>query len=309
MSILYAMGLDYDVDQEFYRGVQVMDFIMDNLGIDIAYLSIPKSADFLIVDSKVQQGVFDKGVVGTADNSVIHHVFLSYGHKLAAKFIHLLQIAATSYLDIVGFSVGWGDCVVQHEQLHDKDLEDAIQTDLKNGKKPNEGELLEATGVIIRLEPPEGVNSRNNNLLTMIQSGAKGSIVNFNQITRAVGQQMVGATRVPSEFGRGRTLPHFNPGDNGLYAGGYVPRSFAAGLTPEQFFFHAMGGRIGLIDTAVKTSSTGAQYRRLVKVLERAVVKEDGLGGRMVVNSTTNQIIQWNYGEDDFDGTYLKKLA
>lgn len=67
-----------------------------------------------------------------------------------------------------------------------------------------------------------------------------------------------------------------------------------------------MGGRIGLIDTSCKTADTGATQRRLVKVLENAVIKEDGYGGRMVVNGSTGQIIQFNYGEDDFDGTYLK---
>ena len=208
--------------------------------------------------------------------------------------------------------MGIGDCVVKHETLHDKELEEMLQKEQTEGKAPDEELLAEATGSVIRLEAPHHSNPDNNNLLTMIQSGAKGSMVNYNQITRAVGQQTVGANRVPPEFGRsgpGRTLPHFKEGDRGLYAGGFVRNSYVKGLTPHEFFFHSMGGRIGMIDTSCKTADTGAQQRRLVKVLENAVIREDGHGGRMVVNGSTGQVIQFNFGEDNFDGTYLKKKA
>jgi DNA-directed RNA polymerase II subunit RPB1 len=307
MGILNEVEIyDQDVDRRDYRGTEVMDAVLVHLGVNLGDLDIPKSG-FVMRGGKVIRGVFDKGVVGAADNSVIHHIFLSYGHAVAAKFIHMMQTAATAFLDMDGFSVGVGDCVVPHEPLHDRALEAAIQKDQQQGIPPDEELLAEATGAVIRLEAPEGCTSENNRLLTMIQSGAKGSMVNFNQITRAVGQQTVGASRVPLELKSRRTLPHFPRGDRGLYAGGYVPNSYVKGLRPEEFFFHAMGGRIGLIDTSCKTADTGAQYRRLVKVLELATIKDDGQGGRMVVNGTTGQVISFNYGEDNFDGTYLKK--
>lgn len=312
MAIMYELHIeDIEIERRDHRGVEVMDAVLAHLGIDIDLLMIPK-AGFVMRDSKVVSGVFDKSVVGSADNSVIHHIFLSYDHKMAARFIHLMQTAATTFLDMDGFSVGIGDCVVKHEPLHDKELEEMIQKEQAEGKAPEEELLAEATGSIIRLEAPHHSNPDNNNLLTMIQSGAKGSMVNYNQITRAVGQQTVGANRVPPEFGHsgpGRTLPHFKEGDRGLYAGGFVRNSYVKGLTPHEFFFHSMGGRIGMIDTSCKTADTGAQQRRLVKVLENAVIKEDGHGGRMVVNGSTGQIIQFNFGEDNFDGTYLKKKA
>jgi DNA-directed RNA polymerase II subunit RPB1 len=62
-------------------------------------------------------------------------------------------------------------------------------------------------------------------------------------------------------------LPHFIKDDYGPEAKGFVENSYLQGLTPIEFFFHAMGGREGLIDTAVKTSETGYIQRRLVKVL------------------------------------------
>ena len=71
-----------------------------------------------------------------------------------------------------------------------------------------------------------------------------------------VGQQNVEGKRIPFGF-RHRTLPHFIKDDYGPESRGFVENSYLAGLTPTEFYFHAMGGREGLIDTAVKTSETG----------------------------------------------------
>jgi DNA-directed RNA polymerase II subunit RPB1 len=61
--------------------------------------------------------------------------------------------------------------------------------------------------------------------------------------------------------------------DYGPESRGFVENSYLRGLTPQEFFFHAMGGREGLIDTAVKTSSTGYIQRRLVKAMEDLIIK------------------------------------
>lgn len=71
-----------------------------------------------------------------------------------------------------------------------------------------------------------------------------------------MGQQNVEGKRIPFGF-RKRTLPHFIKDDYGPESRGFVENSYLAGLTPSEFFFHAMGGREGLIDTAVKTAETG----------------------------------------------------
>ena len=80
-----------------------------------------------------------------------------------------------------------------------------------------------------------------------------------------VGQQNVEGKRIAYGFKR-RTLPHFIQDDNGPEARGFVENSYLAGLLPSEFFFHAMGGREGLIDTAIKTAETGYIQRRLIKV-------------------------------------------
>lgn len=96
-----------------------------------------------------------------------------------------------------------------------------------------------------------------NSALRMAQCGSKGSALNISQMMACLGQQSVGGSRIQDGFVN-RTLPHFPVG--ALYPGakGFVANSFFSGLTATEFFFHTMGGREGLVDTAVKTAETGA---------------------------------------------------
>jgi len=109
----------------------------------------------------------------------------------------------------------------------------------------------------------------------MVSAGSKGSNLNIAQIMACVGQQNVEGRRIPYGFYR-RTLPHFTKDNYNPDARGFVLGSYLSGLQPDEFFFHAMGGREGLIDTAVKTSETGYLQRRLIKALEDVMVKYDG---------------------------------
>ena len=104
-------------------------------------------------------------------------------------------------------------------------------------------------------------------MVNMVSSGSKGSDLNIVQMIGCLGQQNVSGKRIPYGFDN-RTLPHFTKFDDSPNARGFVENSFISGLTPEELFFHAMGGRTGLIDTAVKTSQTGYIQRRLIKGLE-----------------------------------------
>ena len=56
-----------------------------------------------------------------------------------------------------------------------------------------------------------------------------------------------------------------------------------------------MGGRIGLIDTAVKTSTTGYIQRRLIKGMEDIQVMYDN-----TVRNNQNKIVQFSYGGTNF---------
>ena len=127
-------------------------------------------------------------------------------------------------------------------------------------------------------------------------SGSKGSNINISQVIACVGQQNVEGKRIPFGF-RKRTLPHFIKDDYGPESKGFVENSYLAGLTPSEFYFHAMGGREGLIDTAVKTAETGYIQRRLIKAMESVMVHYDG-----TVRNSVGQLIQLRYGEDGLCG-------
>lgn len=316
MAILYEMGLDDDFNRpcvfkprRLYSGNRILSKAIEAVGVTLHHYE--PNDNFLIMDNVVLKGVMNKSIIGTSDNSIIHHVYLMAGHKAAGKFIHLMQTAATAYLDIIGFSVGISDCIVDHDKINFDDLDEHLLHKFKqgNGKwtERDESALCDALSELTKLPAPDNNSIKDNRLLDMITSGAKGSMMNFNQITNVVGQQIEAEGRVSKRFNNGeRTLPHFNKNDPTAGPRGLVKSSFIKGLRPEEFFMHAMGGRIGLIDTACKTATTGDQYRRLVKTLEPLVIKDVGNGQRMVINSITNEIVQFHYGENDFDGTYLK---
>lgn len=115
-----------------------------------------------------------------------------------------------------------------------------------------------------------------------------------------MGQQNVEGKRIPFGF-RKRTLPHFIKDDYGPESRGFVENSYLAGLTPSEFYFHAMGGREGLIDTAVKTAETGYIQRRLIKAMESVMVNYDG-----TVRNSVSQVIQLRYGEDGLAGEFVE---
>jgi DNA-directed RNA polymerase II subunit RPB1 len=142
-----------------------------------------------------------------------------------------------------------------------------------------------------------------NNVKQMVVAGSKGSFLNISQMTACVGQQNVEGKRIPFGF-QDRTLPHFTKDDHSPESRGFVENSYLRGLTPQEFFFHAMGGREGLIDTAVKTAETGYIQRRLVKALEDVAAKYDG-----TVRNALGDVVQFCYGEDGMDGAKLEKQS
>ena len=139
-----------------------------------------------------------------------------------------------------------------------------------------------------------------NNFKAMVVAGSKGSKINISQVIACVGQQNVEGKRIPFGF-KHRTLPHFIKDDYSPLAKGFVENSYLIGLTPSEFFFHAMGGREGLIDTAVKTAETGYIQRRLIKAMESVMVKYDG-----TVRNSMNYLVQLCYGEDGLAGEMVE---
>lgn len=98
-------------------------------------------------------------------------------------------------------------------------------------------------------------------------------------------------------------MPHFAKDDYGPESRGFVENSYLTGLTPAEFYFHAMGGREGLIDTAVKTADTGYISRRLMKGLEDMMVRYDG-----TVRTARDVVVQFLYGEDGMAGEFFETI-
>jgi DNA-directed RNA polymerase II subunit RPB1 len=134
----------------------------------------------------------------------------------------------------------------------------------------------------------------------MVTAGSKGGSVNIVQMVGTLGQQNVDGKRVQHGF-EGRVLPHSTRYDDGADARGFVSSSFAKGLNPQEFVFHCMGGRVGLIDTAVRTSECGYISRKLIKAMEDAKIHHDG-----TVRNAVGHVIQTLYGEDGFDSTSIE---
>ena len=177
---------------------------------------------------------------------------------------------------------------------NDSGKSDSEQFELQVNSHLNKAVQDSGTKGIIEL--PE-----NNRMVSLVKSGSKGSNINIGQMISCLGQQNVEGKRIPYGF-TDRTLPHFHKFDDGPSSRGFVESSFVKGLNPTEFFFHAMAGREGLIDTAVKTSETGYIQRRLVKSMEDLEICLD-----FTVRDSRNNIVQFLYGEDGMESTKIEK--
>ena len=179
------------------------------------------------------------------------------------------------------------------ERKYNTSLNDEFETLVTN-------ELNTAADEIGKLTR-DNLNVVNNRFVNMENAGSKGNPINICQMIACVGQCAVDGKRIPKHY-KNRTLPHFSQFDNNSESRGFVENSFYKGLKPHEFYFHPMGGREGIIDTAVKTSETGYIQRRLIKALEDVKVNYD-----LTLRNHNDEIIQFLYGEDGYDSSKLEK--
>jgi DNA-directed RNA polymerase beta' subunit len=266
------------------------------------------------------RGQMDKSVLGAGTKGLLQRVCNDFGNMASAKFIDDLQNVVTEYMKSAAFSVGISDLisdkktndnivqVITKKKTDVKNLIDQVQIGLfeNNTGKTNEQEFETQVNSILNQATSEsgkiGLKNldKNNRFVIMVNAGSKGSDLNISQMISCLGQQNVDGKRIPYGF-ENRTLPHFTKYDDSPGARGFVESSYINGLSPQELFFHAMGGRVGLIDTAVKTSTTGYIQRRLIKGLEDLMVSYD-----MTVRTNKNKIIQFKYGDDNIDTTKVE---
>jgi DNA-directed RNA polymerase II subunit RPB1 len=273
-----------------------------------------------IEKGEVVAGTLCKKTLGTSEGSLIHVIWEEVGPDAARKFLGHTQWLVNYWLLQQGFSIGIGDTIADAatmEKINEtigkakSDVKDLIklaqdkQLEAQPGRTMKESFENRVNGVLNKARDEAGASaqrslSESNNLKAMVTAGSKGTFINISQMTACVGQQNVEGKRIPYGF-VDRTLPHFTKDDYGPESRGFVENSYLRGLTPQEFFFHAMGGREGLIDTAVKTSETGYIQRRLVKAMEDVMVKYDG-----TVRNSLGDVIQFLYGEDGMDSVWIE---
>jgi DNA-directed RNA polymerase II subunit RPB1 len=280
----------------------------------------PTDAQVLIQDGELLTGTLCKKTLGASAGSLVHVVWMDDGPEAARAFLSQTQYLVNHWLLQHGFSIGIGDTVADEGTMRViQETIAAAEDEVKKLTQKLQSRELEAQPGRTMMESFENQVNQvlnkarddagrfaqaslkdTNNVVRMVTAGSKGSFINISQMIACVGQQNVEGKRIPFGFA-GRTLPHFTKDDLGPESRGFVSNSYLSGLTPQELFFHAMGGREGLIDTAVKTSSTGYIQRRLVKAMEDFTIRYDG-----TVRNAAGGVIQFLYGEDGMDGTAVE---
>ncbi|KAL1944308.1 hypothetical protein VTO73DRAFT_3493 [Trametes versicolor] len=297
----------------------------------------------VFMDGELLSGILDKSAFGASDYGLVHSVYELYGADVAGKLLGVLSRLFTKFLQHRAFTCRMDDLALtpdgnaRRADLIAKStnlgtegaienfpvlkttpegerpavlrslLEDVLRDDSKMAglDVTVKGKLAKLTKSIADAVMPHGLLRQfpHNHMQAMTVSGAKGSAVNAQQISCALGQQELEGRRVPVMVS-GKTLPSFKPFETKAIAGGYVASRFLTGVKPQEFFFHCMAGREGLIDTAVKTSRSGYLQRCLIKHLEGVRVHYDN-----TVRGSDSSIYQFNYGGDSLDVTKQKHLT
>ncbi|RWS26622.1 DNA-directed RNA polymerase I subunit RPA1-like protein [Leptotrombidium deliense] len=290
-------------------------------------------SEVIIRKGELVCGIVDKANIGSTPYGLAHCFYELYGGKYSTAFMTALARLANNFLQIKsGLTLGILDILVEEDA--DKKRKKIIAKSNEAGKKAtakalnidsyNDTQLLtEKYREAHCSRDPQGLKLLDNfmksqtdelnnqiskvcldglvkrfpynNLQLMIKAGAKGGTVNALQISCLMGQIELEGRRVPLMMS-GRTLPSFVPYDTSPRAGGFVTGRFLTGIRPQEYFFHCMAGREGLIDTAVKTSRSGYLQRCLIKHLEGLVVNYD-----LTVRDSDGSVIQFFYGEDGLD--------
>lgn len=291
-------------------------------------------AEVIIRGGELLVGVLDKTHYGATPYGLIHCIYELYGGPYSSRLLSALGRLFTTHLQHIGFTLGVSDILVKSDA--DKKRSEiigrsrsvagrvAITRALGIGPGTDVGDIVdelerqcrdaevrtranvdraykevvnEYTNEINKVCLPSGLITPfpANNLQLMVQSGAKGSTVNTMQISCLLGQIELEGKRPPVMIS-GRSLPSFPVSEFAPRAGGFIDGRFMTGIQPQEFFFHCMAGREGLIDTAVKTSRSGYLQRCLIKHLEGLSVGYD-----LTVRDSDRSVIQFMYGEDGMD--------
>jgi len=304
-----ADGVD-DEGREYWTGRTLFSELLPD-DLDLSFTS-SAGDDVVIEDGRLIEGTIDEDAVGAFGGEVVDTLTKEYGETRSRVFINEIASLAMRAIMNFGFSIGIDDESIP--PAAEEQVDDAIESaydrvqELISTYEAGELESLPGRGVDETLEMKimqtlgkardsagdiaDDHFGDDNPAVVMAQSGARGSMLNLTQMAGCVGQQAVRGERINRGY-EDRTLSHFKPNDLSADAHGFVENSYRNGLTPREFFFHAMGGREGLVDTAVRTSKSGYLQRRLINALSELEAQYDG-----TVRDTSGRIVQFEFGED-----------
>src|ERR671914_1914797 len=272
--------------------------------------------DVVIKNGELISGVIDKASIGAEEpDSVLHRIAKDYGTDAARKFLDSILTMLKTYITHRGFSYGYSDLWLSDETRGE--ISDVIQKayakvhelieqykdgtlPLTRGLAPEEALELYVVNELSRARDRAGKNADrafpdDNSGVIMASTGARGSTLNIGQMTAALGQQSIRGKRIQKGY-HNRSLPHYKRNDANPDSKGFIKSNYRDGLSPLEFFFHAMGGREGLVDTAVRTQQSGYMQRRLINALEHLKIEYDH-----TVRDPHGNIVQYLYGEDGID--------
>lgn len=306
--------------EDLWSGKQLISLLFPTdfqYGVVAAPIDLKNCKNVVVRNGFFLTGVLKKATMGTSSGGFVDVLYRQYGCMKTVRWMSDVQRLINAWLCTRGFAVGVKDCVLGLSG--EARVRERIETTMSIANElleeevtpgSDEAQVLEGTVVRILskcLMHTGGIVDEelgnDNAIRKMVQSGSKGNPINLSQICGCVGQQSVEGRRVFAEKG-GRTLSCFQKLDNSLAGQGFVSNSYALGLHPHEYFFHAMGGREGLVDTAVKTATTGYIQRRQVKAMEDHKVCYDG-----TVRNASEAIVDFSYGGDGLDPTRLERVA
>src|ERR671913_1713097 len=272
--------------------------------------------DVVIKNGELISGVIDKASIGAEEpDSVLHRIAKDYGNDVAQKFLNSILIMLKTFITHRGFTYGYSDLWLSEEthkeitevikKAYDK-IGELIQQykegtlPLTRGLSPEEALELYLVNELSRARDRAGRTAdrafpNDNSGVIMASTGARGSTLNIGQMTAALGQQSIRGKRIQKGY-HNRSLPHFKKSDANPDSKGFIKSNYRDGLSPLEFFFHAMGGREGLVDTAVRTQQSGYMQRRLINALEHLKIEYDH-----TVRDPHGNIVEYLYGEDGID--------
>jgi DNA-directed RNA polymerase beta' subunit len=276
-----------------------------------------KVKKFEVINSVIKAGKLDKHSFKALSSGLIPLIYHDYGPTACRNFLDNTQRLICRWLMLDGFSVGLSDLMMEVDpkiavkdviKTH-KDQAIKLLDDFRSGIEKNdtiydnesfiENKLI---NIVNKLNKEvenicmQTLSDDTNRMINMVNSGSKGKISNVTQIMGCVAQIKVEGKRIPYGF-TGRTLPHYTKYDDGPEARGFVENGFIEGLTPQEVFFHAMGGREGLIDTAVK-SVTGDTP---ILIIENGYTKYINIGEWIdsKIDNPDNKTLVEQFGPED----------